>query len=30
MEKWPYNGPAWKQWLSDIRNGKNPLLPAAP
>ena len=30
MEKWPYNSPAWKQWLSDVRANKNPPLPAAP
>ena len=30
MEKWPYNTPAWKQWLADTRAGKNPPLPAAP
>jgi WD40 repeat protein len=30
LEKWPYNTPAWKQWLSDTRAGKNPPLPAAP
>jgi len=30
MEKWPYNTAAWKQWLSDVRAGKNPPLPAAP
>src|SRR5262249_20077831 len=23
MEKWPYNTPEWKQWLSDARAGKN-------
>jgi len=22
MEKWPYDAPEWKQWLSDIRAGK--------
>jgi hypothetical protein len=26
MEKWPYNTPEWKQWLSDARAGKNPPL----
>ena len=30
MEKWPYNTPEWKQWLSDARTGKNPPLPSAP
>ena len=30
MEKWPYNTPEWKQWLSDARAGKNPPLPTAP
>ena len=29
MEKWPYNTPAWKQWLSDARAGKMPPLPPA-
>jgi WD40 repeat protein len=28
MEKWPYNTPAWKQWLAEKRAGKNPPLPA--
>ena len=28
MEKWPYNTPAWKQWLADTRTGKNPPLPS--
>jgi hypothetical protein len=28
MEKWPYDTPAWKQWLDDKRAGKNPPLPA--
>ena len=27
LEKWPYRTPAWKQWLSDTRAGKNPPLP---
>ena len=27
MEKWPYNTPEWKQWLADVRAGKNPPLP---
>jgi WD40 repeat protein len=30
LELWPYHTPAWKQWLSDTRAGKNPPLPAAP
>ena len=30
MEKWPYNTPAWKQWLADKRVGKNSPLPVAP
>jgi WD40 repeat protein/signal transduction histidine kinase len=30
MAKWPYDTPEWKQWLSDVRAGKNPPLPAAP
>ena len=30
MEKWPYNSPEWKQWLTDSRAGKKPSLPAAP
>jgi hypothetical protein len=29
MEKWPYNTPAWKEWLADKRAGKDPPLPAA-
>ena len=29
MEKWPYDTPEWKQWLTDKRAGKNPPLPAA-
>src|SRR5208337_797846 len=28
MEKWPYNAPAWKQWLADKRAGKSAPLPA--
>jgi WD40 repeat protein len=28
MEKWPYNTAEWKQWLVDVRAGKNPPLPA--
>jgi WD40 repeat protein len=27
MEKWPYNTPAWEQWLADVRAGKKPGLP---
>ena len=27
MAKWPYDTPAWKQWLADKRAGKNPPLP---
>ena len=30
MEKWPYDTPAWKQWLADTRAGKNPPLPVNP
>jgi hypothetical protein len=30
MAKWLYNTPEWKQWLADVRAGKNPPLPAAP
>jgi WD40 repeat protein len=30
MEKWPYSTAEWKQWLADVRSGKNPPLPAAP
>jgi hypothetical protein len=29
-EKWPYDTPAWKQWLNATRAGKNPPLPAEP
>ena len=29
MEKWPYQTAAWKQWLVDTRDGKNPPLPSA-
>lgn len=29
MGKWPYDTPAWKQWLSERRAGKNPLLQTA-
>jgi hypothetical protein len=29
MEKWPYDTPAWKQWLADKRAGKTPPLPTA-
>jgi WD40 repeat protein len=29
MEKWPYDTPAWKQWLADVRAAKKPPLPAA-
>jgi WD40 repeat protein len=29
-DKWPYNTVEWKQWLGDIRAGKNPPLPSAP
>jgi hypothetical protein len=28
MGKWPYDTPEWKQWLANIRAGKNPQLPA--
>jgi hypothetical protein len=28
MAKWPYQTPAWKQWLADKRAGKNPPLPS--
>ena len=28
MAKWPYDAPAWKQWLADKRGGKTPPLPA--
>jgi WD40 repeat protein len=28
-ERWPYHTDEWKQWLSDTRAGKSPLLPAA-
>jgi WD40 repeat protein len=27
MGKWPYDTPAWKQWLTDTRAGKKPSLP---
>jgi WD40 repeat protein len=27
MAKWPYDTPAWKQWLADKRAGKAPPLP---
>ena len=27
MEKWPYQGAEWKQWLSDKRAGRNPKMP---
>jgi WD40 repeat protein len=30
LEKWPYNTPAWKQWLADVRAGKNPPVPTGP
>jgi WD40 repeat protein len=30
MGKWPYNSRTWKQWLADVRAGKNPPLPAGP
>ena len=30
MEKWPYNTPDWKQWLTDKRADKKPPLPANP
>jgi hypothetical protein len=30
MQKWPYDAPAWVQWLADKRAGKNPPLPTAP
>jgi len=30
MEKWPYNTPAWKQWLAEVGAGKSPPLPAMP
>ncbi len=30
MEKWPYNTPELKQWLAEVRAGKNPPLPADP
>ncbi len=29
MAKWPYDTPAWKQWLADKRAGRSPPLPAA-
>jgi hypothetical protein len=29
MQKWPYDAPAWVQWLADKRAGKNSPLPAA-
>jgi hypothetical protein len=29
LEKWPYHTDVWKQWLSDIRAGKNLPLPDA-
>jgi hypothetical protein len=28
MEKVPYQTVAWKEWLVDIRAGKNPSLPS--
>ena len=28
QEKWPYDTSAWKEWLSDVRAGKRPPLPA--
>ena len=28
MEKWPYNTPAWKQWLTEKRAGKQVEMPA--
>jgi WD40 repeat protein len=30
QEKWPYDRPAWKQWLSDSRTDKGLPLPPAP
>jgi WD40 repeat protein/energy-coupling factor transporter ATP-binding protein EcfA2 len=30
IEKWPYDTPTWKQWLSDVRAGENPPLPVEP
>jgi energy-coupling factor transporter ATP-binding protein EcfA2 len=30
QEKWPYDTPAWKEWLSDTLTGKRPPLPSAP
>ena len=30
MEKWPYNTPAWRQWLADARAGESPPLPTTP
>jgi len=30
MEKWPFDTPAWKQWLADKRAGKTPPLPEGP
>jgi hypothetical protein len=30
LEKWPYDTPAWKQWLNDTLAGKRPPLPPAP
>ena len=30
LEKWPYDSPAWKQWLVNHRAGKNPPLPTKP
>jgi hypothetical protein len=28
MEKWPYQAPAWKQWLADRKVGKQVKMPA--
>jgi WD40 repeat protein len=30
LGKWPYHTNKWKQWLSDTRADKKPLLPPAP
>ncbi len=30
MAKWPYDTPAWKQWLADKSAGKAPPLPEGP
>jgi len=30
MGKWPYQTPAWNQWLADTSAGKHPSLPTGP